>query len=139
MNMNRFESHISEIKRKQNLTGMEPLERYLIDSNEIMVPIMMPSRSSAAPSTLRANQDFTKTVQFQNQRSFVAQIWQRVMKWETKIIFTKNHFWGSHDHFGIRNTIFSEIHISDPKKLFFSEKNIRKSQQIIFLNIRKHF
>ena len=62
------------------------------------------------------------------------------MKWETKIIFTKKkHFWGSHDHFWIRNSIFSEIHISDPKNILFSEKNIRKSQQIIFLNIRNYF
>ena len=57
MNMNRFESHISEIKRKQFFTGMEPLERYLIDSNEIMVPIMMPSRSSAAPSISKISKE----------------------------------------------------------------------------------
>ena len=56
-----------------------------------------------------------------------------------KSYLQKFHFWGSHGHLGIRKSIFSEIHISDPKKILFSEKNIRKSQQIIFLNIINYF
>ena len=36
MNMNRFESHICEIKRKPNWTRMQPVERYLTDSKEII-------------------------------------------------------------------------------------------------------
>ena len=61
------------------------------------------------------------------------------MKWETKIIFTKISFLGLPRSSWDQKFDFQRNPHFWSEKILFSEKNIRKSQQIIFLNIRNYF